>query len=68
MTEKNEDFFDKFKKLAEKAENVIDEQVDKLQKSGMVDKISDNIDKTGDYAGEKIEQFKKSEYPDKKNF
>ena len=65
MTEKKEDFFDKFKKFAEKAENMIDEQVDKLQKSGVIDKISDYVDKAGDFAEEKIDQFKKSEYPGK---
>ncbi len=65
MTRKKEDFYDKIKRLANKAEDLIDKQVDKLEKSGVLDKIEEKIDQSGVYMGKKIEQFKKSNIPDK---
>lgn len=65
MAEKKEDWYDKMKRLAQKAENLIDKQVDKLEKSGVLDKIEEKIDQSGEYVGKKIEQFKQSDIPDK---
>jgi len=65
MAAKNEDFWDKIKRLAEKTENIIEDQVEKLKKSGALDKIDHYAEKTGDYIGEKIDQFNQSDIPDK---
>lgn len=65
MSKKKEDFYDIFKKIVRKTEDVIDDQVDKLNKSGVIDKIDDYITHTGDYVGKKIDQFQKSDIPDK---
>ncbi len=65
MTKKKEDFYDKMKRLANKAENLIDKQVDKLEKSGVLHKIEGKIDQSGAYIGKKIEQFKQSDIPNK---
>lgn len=65
MESKKEDFYDKLKRLAEKTEDIIDEQVEKLKKSGVIDDIEKSIDKAGDYIENKIEEFKKSDIPDK---
>ena len=46
MTDKKEDFLSKISRLAEKAEDLIENEVEKLKESGVVDKISDYIDKT----------------------
>jgi len=65
MDDKNDDFLNKIKNLAKKAEDVIENEVEKLKESGVVDKISDQMDKTGEYVDGKIEEFKKSDIPDK---
>jgi len=67
MTKKKEDFYDIFKKIVRKTEDIIDDQVDKLNKSGVIDKIDDYITHTGDYVGKKINQFQKSDIPDQVN-
>ena len=65
MENKNEDFYDKMKRLAKKTEELMDRQVEKLKKSGTLDKVNDYADKTEDYIEEKVEQFKQSDIPDK---
>ena len=65
MTEKKEDLYEKLKRFAEKTENLIDDQFEKLKKSGVIDDIEKAIDKTGDFIENKIEEFKKSDIPDK---
>lgn len=65
MAEKKDDFYEKTKKLAEKAENLIEKQVEKLKKSGVIDDVEGYINKTGDFVEGKIDQFKKSDIPDK---
>ena len=65
MAEKKEDFYDIFKKIVRKTEDVIDGQIDKLNKSGVIDKIDNYITHTGDYVGKKIGQFQKSDIPGK---
>jgi geranylgeranyl pyrophosphate synthase len=64
MTNKKEDFLSKISRLAQKAENLIENEVEKFKESGAVDKISDYIDKTGEYVEGKIEDFKNSDIPD----
>ena len=65
MENKKEDFYDKMKRFAEKTEDFIDDQVEKLRKSGTLDKISEYAEKTEDYIEKKVEEFKKSDIPDK---
>ena len=65
MENKKDDFYDKLKRFAEKTEDIIDEQVEKLKKSGVIDDIEKNIDKAGDYIEKKIEEFKKNDVTDK---
>ena len=49
MTEKKEDLYDKMKRFAEKTENFIEGQVDKLRKNGTLDKASEYADRTSNY-------------------
>jgi hypothetical protein len=65
MENKKEDFYDKVKRFAEKTEDFIDEQVEKLKKNGTLDKITEYADKTEDFIEKKVEQFKNSDIPDK---
>lgn len=65
MENKKEDFYDKLKRFAEKTENLIDDQFEKLKKSGIIDDIEKAIDKTGDFIENKIEEFRKSDITDK---
>jgi galactokinase/mevalonate kinase-like predicted kinase len=65
MAKKKEDFYDIFKKIARKTEDVIDDQVEKLNKSGAIDKMDNYITQTGDFVAKKIDQFQKSDIPDK---
>jgi hypothetical protein len=53
MAEKKEDFYDIFKKIVRKTEDVIDGQIDNY------------ITHTGDYVGKKIGQFQKGDIPGK---
>jgi hypothetical protein len=65
MAKEKTDFYDMFKRFAEKTENMIDKQVDKLNKSGVLDQIEGYINKSGDYVGKQIEKFKESDVPNK---
>lgn len=65
MTQKKEDFYDKMKRFAEKTEDFIEDQVDKLKKSGTLDKAAEYADKTTDYIEKKAKEFQKSETYDK---
>lgn len=65
MTEKKEDLYDKMKRFAEKTENFIEGQVDKLRKNGTLDKATEYADKTTDYIEKKAKQFQESDIPDK---
>jgi len=65
MDDNKIDFLEKAKRLAAKAEDLIEKQIEKLNKSGVVDEISDYIDKSGDFVKEKIADFNKSDIPDK---
>ena len=64
MTQK-EDFYDKMKRVAEKTEAFIENQVDKLKKSGAIDKANEYADKTSEYIEKKAKQSKESDIPDK---
>ena len=65
MEEKKENWLDKAKKLADKAEDLIEDQVEKLKKSKVVDKVEDLVEKAGDFVEDKIDDFKKSDIPGK---
>lgn len=65
MEKQKEDFYDKVKRFAEKTEDFIDDQVEKLKKNGTLDKINEYADKTEDYIERKVNEFKKSDIPDK---
>jgi ElaB/YqjD/DUF883 family membrane-anchored ribosome-binding protein len=65
MAKQKGDFYDWLKSFAEKTENLIDKQVEKLEKKGVLDRIEKQIDKAGDFVGDKITQFKNSDVPDK---
>lgn len=65
MENKNDDFLSKVSRLAEKAEDYIETEVEKIRESKALEKIESYIDKTGDYVEEKIEDFKNSDIPDK---
>ncbi len=65
MARQKEDFYDKLKRYAEKTENLMDGQVEKLKKSLVIDDIDGYINKAGDFEEDKIDKFKKSDVPDK---
>lgn len=65
MSTKKNTWISLAKRLAQKTTKLIDEQVEKLEKNGVPDKIEQKIEQSGAYVGKKIEQFKKSDIPDK---
>ncbi len=65
MEQKKEDFYGKMKRFAEKTEDFIEGQVDKLRKNGTLDKATEYADKTTDYIEKKAKQFQESDIPDK---
>lgn len=61
MEQKKDDLFEKMKRFAEKTEDFIEDQVDKLKRNGTLDKATEYADKTTDYIEKKAKQFQESE-------
>jgi ElaB/YqjD/DUF883 family membrane-anchored ribosome-binding protein len=60
-----ESFLDKAKKLVDKADDFIDENVDKVMKSKAFESVADTFDKAGDFVEDKIEDIKKANLKEK---
>ena len=67
MKQEKEDIFDKLKRFADKTEDFIEEQVDKLKESGALNKATDYADKTSGLIEKKAKQFKESDISNKIN-
>jgi len=55
-----ESFLDKAKKLADKADDFLEEKAEKIKKSKAFGSVSEAIDKAEDFVEDKIEDIKKS--------
>lgn len=62
---KEESLLDKAKRLAEKADDFIDENVEKLKKTKAFESVSGAVDKAGDYVEEKVAEVKQGKMKDK---
>ena len=62
---KDEGFLDKAKKIAEKADDFIDENVEKLKKTKAFESVTGAMDKAGDYVEEKVEEIKQGKMKEK---
>lgn len=60
--ENSDDFLNKTKDFAEKAEAKLKEEYAKLKESEAYAKFSDLMESASSYAGQKIDEFKKGEY------
>jgi ElaB/YqjD/DUF883 family membrane-anchored ribosome-binding protein len=56
-----DELIDKTKAFADKAEDFLEENVEKVKKSETYGKASEMVDKAGDYVEGKIEEFQKGE-------
>lgn len=60
-----ESLIDKAKKLADKADDFIDEKVEQMKQSEAFKSVSDALDKAGDFVEDKIEEIKSGETEEK---
>lgn len=60
-----EGFLGKAKKLVDKADDLIDENVEKLKKSKAFESVTGAMDKAGDYIGNKVEEVKQGKIKEK---
>src|SRR5512133_3587677 len=60
-----ESFLDKAKKLVDKADDFIEENVEKVKKSKAFESVAETFDKAGDFVEDKIEDLKKSNVKEK---
>ena len=60
--ENSDDFLNKTKEFAEKAETKLKEEFAKLKESETYAKFSDLMESASSFAGQKIDEFKKGEY------
>ncbi len=60
-----DEFFDKTKEMADKAEAKIGEAFEKVKTSDTYAKITNAMDQVGDYVEQKIEKLKESDIPEK---
>jgi hypothetical protein len=63
--ENQDDFFDKTRKMADKAEEKLKEAFEKAKKSETIEKISGMVDKAEDFVEKKIDKLKESDTPGK---
>ena len=61
----DEGLLDKAKKIAEKADDFIDENVEKLKKSKAFESVTGAMDKAGDYVENKVEEAKQGKLKEK---
>jgi regulator of protease activity HflC (stomatin/prohibitin superfamily) len=60
---KTDDFFDKTKEMADKAEAILDATFEKVKKSEAYGKITDAMEQVGAIVEKKIEEIKESDIP-----
>ena len=65
ISSEEEGFLEKAKKLVGKADDFIDENVDKVMKSKAFESVAETFDKAGDFIEEKIEDIKKANVKEK---
>jgi ElaB/YqjD/DUF883 family membrane-anchored ribosome-binding protein len=58
-------FFDRAKKLVDKADDFIDENVEKVKKSKAFESVTESLDKAGDFVEDKVEEIKKANIKEK---
>jgi DNA-binding transcriptional regulator YhcF (GntR family) len=62
---KTDDFFDKTREMADKAEAKLEETFEKVRTSETYAKITDAMGQAGEYVEKKIEELKESDIPEK---
>ncbi|MCE1198556.1 MAG: hypothetical protein LWW85_06270 [Marinilabiliales bacterium] len=60
-----EDFLDKTKEMAEKAEALLNEKAEKVKNSETYARFSEAVEEVGEYVEKKVDEWKEGEYPDK---
>ena len=60
-----EGLFDKARKLADKADDFIDENVEKVKKSKAFESVAGAFDKAGDYIEDKVDDIKNTNFKEK---
>jgi hypothetical protein len=60
-----ESFFDRAKKLVNKADDFIDENVEKVKKSKAYESVTESLDKAEEYVEDKVEDIKKTNLKEK---
>lgn len=58
---KIDELIDKTKAFADKAEELVGENVEKIKKSGTFEKAAGLVDKVGDYVEDKVDEFQRGE-------
>jgi hypothetical protein len=62
---KSDDFFDKSREMADKAEAKLEETLERVRASETYAKITDAMGQAGEYVEKKIEELKESDIPEK---